>query len=122
MAVSLSLPILFFVGLLISAALMWLNVGGVGVVPSAGVLLLSCVVVAVLQVYRMGSAGSILQATRIWILFVFLPAVAVLAVSRLPLLKAKPLLLLLLGPTSFLIAVVAVATVLNLVFASRHSR
>jgi hypothetical protein len=122
MAVAVSLPIVVFFALLVSATLMLANARGLGVVASAGVLLLTCVVVEVVQGFRLGYGGSILQVIRIWLVFLILPAVGVLAVSRLPLLKMKPWLLLLLGPPSFMIALVVVVTAHNMLFASWFSR
>jgi hypothetical protein len=120
--IAVSLPMLGVLALLVSAVVTGLNARGMGVVASAGVMLVACVAVAMLQGFVLGSIGSIPQAIRMWVVFVFLPAAAVLAVSRLGLLRTKPWLLLLLGPISFITALIVVMIVHNILFASGHSR
>jgi len=120
-AVSLSLPHLLLYALLISGVLVWLNGRVVGTVASAGVLLAVCIVVAVVEALALGPATPTRQAIRLWLLFVCLPAAAVLAVSRLGFLNTRPWLLLLLGPISFVIALVVVTILHNLLIASPHS-
>jgi len=116
-----SLPLLVLDALLISAVLMWWNIRGVSAVASAGAVLAACVVVAVVQVFALGAAIPTRQAIQHWVLFVFLPAAAVLAVCRFGFLNTRPWLLLLLGPISSVMALVVVVTVHNILLASRHS-
>ena len=121
MMIAVSLPMLLLFAVLVSAIVMWLNARGVGVVASAGVILVTCTVVAVLQRFTPGSIRFTPQGIRIWVVFVLLPAVSVLAISRLGLPKTKPWLLLLFGPTAFIVTLVIVMTVHNMLFASHRS-
>jgi len=88
---------------------------------SAGLVLAVCIVVAVVEALALGPATLTRQAIRLWLLFVCLPAAAVLAVSRLGFLNTRLWLLLLLGPISFVIALVVVTILHNVLIASPHS-
>lgn len=119
---SVSLPLLVVYSLFISGVLIWLNRRGVGTVGAAAGTLAVCVAIAVIQFFAFGPATLSRQAVQQWLLFVLVPGAVVFAASRLSVLQNRPGWLLLLGPISFLIAVVVVITAHNILFASTPSR
>jgi hypothetical protein len=120
--ISVSLPLLIGFAVIVSALSMWLNARGVGVGIEAGVILGICVAVDVWQGPALASTASRRMAIRMWLVFVLLPTAVVLGISRFGLLTTKPWFLLVLGPISFMVALIVVATVDAVLFGSRSSR
>jgi hypothetical protein len=120
--IAVSLPFLIGCSLVVSAALMWLNIRGAGVFGAAGATLLVCIAIVIFQSVAFGSAALTRQGAQSWGLYVLLPSAVVVAVSRLAILQARPWALLLLGPLTFVVAVTAVMVTDNILFASGRSQ
>ena len=117
-----SLPLLVVDALFVSAVLIWLNGRGVGPVGAFAGTLAACAAVAAIQFFAFGLATLSRQGLQSWLLFVVVPSGAVFAASRVSVLQTRPALLFLLGPISFVTAVVVVMVTYNILFASSHSR
>jgi hypothetical protein len=122
MMISISLPFLIGYSLAVSAALIWLNLRGEGMLGAAGGTLVVCIAIAVIQSLAFGSVPQTRQAVQYWGLFVLLPSAVVFAVSRAGILRTHPWSLLLLGPLTFVVAVTTVMVTYNILFASARSQ
>jgi hypothetical protein len=120
--IAISLPFLIGYSLAVSAVLIWLNVRGAGVLSAAGGTVVACVAIAVIQSIAFGSVPLTRPGVQYWGVFVLLPSAAVLAVSRIGILQARPWALLFLGPLTFVVAVTAVMVTYNILFASGRSQ
>lgn len=119
--VAVSIQFVLSYALIISAVLIWLNRRGTGAAPAAAVILALCVAVAVVEGSMGGFAIPTRQVIQLWLGFVLLPSLAVLGLSRAGFLNRRPWLLLIAGPISFVVAILVFGTVLNILFATRHS-
>lgn len=116
---SISLLHLIVYSIAVSAGLTWLNMRGIGILGAAAGTVVVCVVIALLEMGAFGSPSR--GAAEYWWLFVLLPSAVVFAVSRLGILQRRAWGLLLLGPLTFVVAVIAVMVVYNILFATvRH--
>jgi hypothetical protein len=99
---------------LISAVLIVLNRRGVGVTVSGGATIAISLVLVMVQWLPFGAGGSVRQFLQSWLFLVLVPSAAVFALSRFRVFIDRPWLLLLLGPISFVVALVSVVIALNL--------
>jgi len=120
MFVAVRLPVELAYSLLVSAFLVWSNTRGLRSLGAAGGTLGICLLIAVSQALAAGSFPP--RQIEFWVLFVCVPSVAVFLVSRLSGLQARPWRLVLLGPLSFTMALVAAMVTYNILFASSRSR
>jgi hypothetical protein len=116
MVLAISAPILIAYALVLSAVLAWLQRRGAAA-SGAGALVL-CTFAIILQISTtprtlVGSRGLQLAA-----LLVLVPSAALWAVSRLSLFSSRPWLLMILGPPSFVLALV-IATIPYNIFVNR---
>jgi hypothetical protein len=116
---TISLQILLVYALTVSLALIWLNVRKTGPLAAAGWTITVCVAIAIAQFAASGTSTPSRQDLQFWLLFVMTPAVAVYGVSRRKVLRRRPWWLLLAGPISFVVTVVAVMVLYNIFFSSR---
>src|SRR5262245_27994126 len=121
MMISISLPFLMGYSLAVSAALIWLNLGGSGSLGAAGMTVVCCIAIAGIRAVAFGSASLTRRALQSWGLFVLTPSAVVFAVSRVALLQSRPWSLLFLGPLTFVVAVMTVMVSYNILFASARS-
>jgi hypothetical protein len=102
MMIALSLTALIAPPLVLSAVLVWLNRRGAGALVAAGATV--AVAVAILG-FQIASAGMSpipsWMALQLWSVFVLVPSVLVLAVSRTGVCRRRPWQLLWLGPLTF---------------------
>jgi hypothetical protein len=117
MIIVVSIWLVLACGLLLSLLAFVLNARGVRVGTSAFVLLAFCFVFGAFQSFSLRTV-SISQSVGMWLGFVFLPSVGVFAVSRIPTLRVKPWLLLLVGPLSYLVTMIVAMTVVNVIASS----
>ena len=118
---SVSLPFLMGYSLAVTAALVWLNRRGAGILGAAGGTLMLCIALGLVQSVAFWSSPLAKQAIQSWALFVVLPSAFVFAVSRLGIVQARPWGFLFLGPLTFVVAVILVTVVYNVLFASSRS-
>ena len=114
MVIAVSIWLVLACGLLLSVLAFGLNARGVRVRTSALVMFAFCLAVGVFQGLRLETV-SIAQSIAMWVGFVFLPAVAVFAISSIPALRLRPWLLLLVGPLSYFVAMFVAMTVVNVI-------
>jgi hypothetical protein len=103
-------------GLVLSILVFALNARGVSAATSGWILLTFCLITGAVQGIGL-SRVSIAQSVGMWLGFIFLPSVAVFGISRLAFLRTKPWLLLIIGPISYLFAMIVTLTVANAIFA-----
>jgi hypothetical protein len=120
--IGISLPLLIGYSLAVSAALIWVNLRGAGILAAAGGTLVVSLVVAVIQSVALGSLPLTRQAVQYWGLFVLLPSAVVFAVSRAGFLVARPWALVFVGPITFIVVVTAVMVTYNVLFVSGRSQ
>ena len=112
MIIALSIDLVVGCGLLLSVLAFGLNARHVSAGRSALALLVFCLGAAVFQWLRLGTL-SVGASIVMWLGFVFLPCAAVFAMSRIPAMRVKPWLLLLVGPLTYFVAIFAGLTLIN---------
>ena len=118
--IAVSLQFVLGYALLASVVVMWLNRRGTGAAASGGVLLAVCILIAIAHLIPRGLTMPTRQAIQLWLVFVVLPSAAVWGASRAQFLMSRPSLLLLVGPITFVVALVVFATASNSLFNARH--
>jgi hypothetical protein len=118
--IAVSLEFVVGYALLASAVVMWLNHRRTSAVRSGAVLLALCLLIAGAHLFPRGHAMPTRQAIQLWLVFVLLPSATVWGVSRAEFLMIRPWLLLILGPITFIVALVVFGTAANVLFATRH--
>lgn len=114
MLIAVSLSLVIACGLLLTGLALVLNVRGVGLATSAVAMLTVCVLIGAVQAVSLRNV-TLAQSVGMWLGFVALPAIAVLGVSRIPLVRTRSWALLLIGPVSYLFSMMVAVTLFNLV-------
>jgi hypothetical protein len=111
MMVSVSVWFVLACALMVSSALAWLNRRSASALASAAATLAVSLGFAAFQFMAYRSAPLPPRLFTLWILWVLAPSAAVFAVSRLLAFRARPWLLMLAGPVSFLVGLIVAMTV-----------
>ncbi|MGB2717004.1 MAG: hypothetical protein WBC51_22670 [Vicinamibacterales bacterium] len=114
MMIAVSIWLLLACGLLLSVLAFALNARGVSLGRSAFVVLAFCLAFGLFQGFSLKTV-SIRLSIAMWFGFVFLPALAVFAISRISALRANAWLLLLVGPLAYFVAMIVAMTVVNVI-------
>jgi hypothetical protein len=120
--VAISLPVIVAYSLVLSGALVWTNKFGRGALANALVTLAPCVAIGLIHLLASRSAPASFPFFSAWALSVLVPSIGVFAVSVLPVARARPWSLMLLGPVSFLVGMIVSVTLFNILFGSGRSQ
>jgi hypothetical protein len=118
MMVAISLWVVLACALMVSSALVWLNKRSASALASAAETLAVCLAIAAFQFMGFRSGPLSTRFFNVWSLWVLAPSAVVFGVSRLPLVRARPWLLMLAGPVSFIVGLTVAMTAYNILLAS----